>query len=206
MARVMAALVAAAAGGILGGYLAHRATLAGTRAALGEAMGALARQRDAEEAPLRAARRERLAAALRAELETFVATYMEALGSQIEFLSPGRHSVAPRPPQEYYFTVYDSNAAELPDIFQPGEVDRIVRSYARAKGLLDALRGWEAASGIEYLSDEDRFAAVGWAIDRLRQAHRELHRLLPGALAVLRAGASAATGEEGGGSNAMPGV
>ncbi|HEY7676422.1 MAG TPA: hypothetical protein VIG69_05090 [Candidatus Methylomirabilis sp.] len=206
MARVIGALVAAAAGGILGGYLAHRATLAGTRAALGEATRALERQRDAGEAPLRAARRERLTAALRAELETFVATYMEALGSQVELLSPGQPLVAPRPPQEYYFTIYDSNATELRDIFEPGEVDRIVRSYARAKGLLDALRGWETASGIEYPSDEDRFAAVGWAIDRLRQAHRELHRLLPGALAVLGAGATVATGEEGGAPNAGPGV
>jgi hypothetical protein len=195
MARVIAAVVAAGAGAIVGGYLAYRATLAGARMALGEAMRALARQRDAQEAPQRAARRERLAAALRAELETLVATYMEGLGNQVEFLAPAQALVAPRPPQEYYFTVYDSNATEFPDLFEPAELDRLVRCYVRAKGLLDALRGWESASGIEYPSNEDRFAAVGWALDRLRQAHGELNRLLPGALAVLGGGASQARAE-----------
>ncbi len=192
----MGALLAAAAGGIVGGYLVHRATLAGARLALGEAIGKLARQRDAEDAPQRAARRERLAAALRAEVETFVATYIEGLGGQVDLLRPGQPLVGARPPQEYYFTVYDSNAADLPDVFEAAELDRIVRSYVRAKAVLDALRGWEAASGIEYPGDEDRFAAVGWAIDRLRQAHRELHRLLPEVLKVLEAAAGTPKPEE----------
>ncbi len=81
--------------------------------------------------------------------------------------------------------MYDSNAAELPDAFEPAELDRIVRCYVRAKGLLDALRGWEAASATDYPSDEERLAAVGWAIDRLRQDHREVHLLLHEVLDVL---------------------
>ncbi len=142
-------------------------------------------------------RREALAAAagLRAEMETFVATYMEGLGSQVELLAPGQVVIAARPPQEYYFTMYDSNASALAEVFEPADVDRIVRFYGRAKGLVDALRGWEAASMVEYAGEEDRLAAMGWAVDRLRQAHRELQRLMPEALRALGGGMVAPTGE-----------
>jgi len=190
MANVMRLWLGGILGGIAGGYLAHRLTLSSVRAALGEVAGETARGRE-EDAAVRAARRERVAAGLRAEVESFVATYMEGLGSQVELLAPGQVLVAARPPQEYYFTMYDSNAAEITDAFKPSEVERIVRFYARAKGLVDALRGWEAASSVDYAGDEDRFAALGWAIDRLREVHRDVQRRLPEVLEVLGAGTGA---------------
>ena len=99
--------------------------------------------------------------------------------------------------------MYDFNASELTDAFEPADLDRIVRCYVRAKGLLDALRGWEAASNIDYPAEEDRLAAVGWAIDRLRQAHREMYRRLPDVLMTLGAGAGGA-GPEGAALAAAP--
>src|SRR3990172_9948997 len=95
--------------------------------------------------------------------------------------------------------MYDSNAAELADVFGPGEVECLVRFYGRAKGLLDALRGWEAAGAVEYAGGEDRLAAMGWAIDRLRPAHRDLHKLVPEVMAGLRAEAGRDRARAGGG-------
>ena len=178
-------LVGGAVGGFVAGYVAWRAALAAARRTLEDAARVAAAEGEAEDAPGNAAHRERLAAGLRAEMETFVATYMEGLGSQVELLAPGQVLIAARPPQEYYFTMYDSNASGLAEVFAPAEVDRIVRFYGRAKGLVDALRGWEAASMVEYAGEEDRLAAMSWAVDRLRQAHREVQRILPEALRAL---------------------
>lgn len=83
-----------------------------------------------------------LAAALAAEIESIRTRYLEATqGQGIKVAYDGTGYISMNL-EEDYFTVFNSNADKIGE-FSPPEATAIVTFYITAKGFVDSLRGWQ---------------------------------------------------------------